>query len=310
MISLLNKFGSIGNTVFGPIIIIFVLTSSNTDVCVQLQCFKSRKMAAKSIFLPKDMLKMDLSALTENRNQTLKNLVPAMCEIFRSFQFNLNSILESMQKDFVKILEEQDREIKLVKTEISDMKKQIMTLEEKIEDNEAYERRDSLILSGNALPDGSTNENCLEVVQKLLTEHLSYVIQPTDISVVHRLGKKPISQKPDRRNIIIKFCRRNSKVDLLAAARRVKPSNLFLNESLTPQRQNISYALRKAKREFPHIVSGTSTSDGRVYVWVKPPNPDAPGAKDSREPVNTYSKLEIFCERFLEKKMDYFLSKQ
>ena len=43
---------------------------------------------------------------------------------------------------------------------------------------------------------------------------------------------------------------------MLAAARRVKPDGLFLNESLTPQRQSISFALRNAKRQHPDIVSG------------------------------------------------------
>ena len=97
-------------------------------------------------------------------------------------------------------------------------------------------------------------------------------------------------------------------MDLLTAARRVKPQNLFLNESLTPQRQNISYGLRKAKRENPNIISGTSTFDGRVYVWVKPPNSDAPDSRDVKITLNSYVSFENFCSRWLKKPMDTYIS--
>ena len=266
-------------------------------------------MAGKySVFHLDDSTKnIDLSCLTESKSPTIKNIIPAICEVFKSFQFNLNNIVENMQKDFVSVVEQQDAKINELRAEITVMKKQISSLEEKIDDNEAYERRDSLVLSGNAIPPCNNNEDCMEVVKEVVSKHLRYIIQPTDISVVHRLGKKPISQKPDRRNIIIKFCRRNTKMDLLAAARKMKPQDVFLNESLTPQRQNISYALRKAKREFPSIISGTSTIDGRVFVWVKPPNPELPGARDSRMSINCYSSLENFCKNFLRKSMNHFI---
>ena len=45
--------------------------------------------------------------------------------------------------------------------------------------------------------------------------------------------------------------------------------------------------LRKAKKEFLNIVSGSTTFDGKHFVWDKPPNPDARDARDIKFPFYT-----------------------
>ena len=87
----------------------------------------------------------------------------------------------------------------------------------------------------------------------------------------------------------------------------MKPSKFFVNEFLTPARQTISYVLRKAKKEFPHVISGSTSFDGKVFVWVKPPNPDAPRARDLRVEVSSHSKLMDFCTKTLEKPLSHFI---
>ena len=82
-----------------------------------------------------------------------------------------------------------------------------------------------------------------------------------DISTAYRLDGKN-----NKKSIVVKFCRRDIKNDLVTASRRSKPDQFFVNECLTPQRQTISYVLRRAKQEFPNIVSGSSSFDGKVYV--------------------------------------------
>ena len=119
--------------------------------------------------------------------------------------------------------------------------------------------------------------------------------------------KKKASHGPDRRDIIVKFCRRDSKNDLVAASRRVKANQFFINESLTPLRQTIAFVLRKAKREFPEKISGSTTLDGKNYVWIQPPNPNAPGAKATRLAVHTHDRLTSFCEKTLGKPLTHFI---
>ena len=115
------------------------------------------------------------------------------------------------------------------------------------------------------------------------------------MSVAHRLGKKPATQAPDRRNLIAKFCRRDIKHDLLKACRAMKPPNLFINESLTKTRNTALFGLRQARKKYPKVVAGCGSTDGRVYAWIKPPNSDAENAKNTRICINSRDKFETFC---------------
>ena len=51
--------------------------------------------------------------------------------------------------------------------------------------------------------------------------------------------------------------------------------------------------LRKVKRECPEKVSGVGTREGKVYAWLKPPNPSAPSSKIFFKTMTDIGKL---CE--------------
>ena len=233
-----------------------------------------------------------------------KSFKPAILAAFQEFQKKFMDMFADLRKEFEELCQEQDQKICALTSEVSQLKKHVSKLEEKIDDQEAYERRDTLILSGNAVPVHSVGENCANVAKEIIQKEFQLVVSSNDISVSHRLGRKPTNQRPDKRNIIIKFCRRDTKSDVLAASRRVKSPNLYANESLTPTRQSISYALRKAKREFPEIINGTSTSDGKVYAFLKSSNP---AARDTRILINSYESLDKFCVSTLNQPMVRFL---
>ena len=82
-------------------------------------------------------------------------------------------------------------------------------LEERAEDANAYERRDALIFSGDGVPTATIGENCTSILCKLIKDKLKLNIQQSDISTSHRLGRKSIAQGQDRRNLVMKFCRRD-----------------------------------------------------------------------------------------------------
>ena len=242
-------------------------------------------------------------------------IVPAILAIFDefhtkfdSFRSTFETMLSDMQNKFVKVCEERDVKIERMDKQIISMKKQISVLESKIDDNDQHERRDTVIISGKAVPPAKRDENCSEVTCKLVKDQLNVILSPMDISVSHRLGEKKNTQGPDHRDIIVKFCRRNTKMELLAAARTIKSPNLYVNESLTPLRQTIAFVLRKAGREFPDIISGSTTLDGRNYVWVKPANPTAPGAKSLRLTISNHDRLLELCNKTLGKPLTHFLS--
>ena len=148
-------------------------------------------------------------------------------------------------------------------------------------------------------------ENCSTIVCNLLREKLNLNVSNGDLSTCHRLGKRPITQKPDRRKIIVKLCRRDLKKDILSACKSIKP-NFYANEDLTPVKNSILFALRKIKREFPGSVKGAGSRDGRVYVYVQCEN-SPPGTRDKKINVNSYEHLSQFCLDYTGKSfLDFF----
>ena len=214
--------------------------------------------------------------------------------------------LDLFRAEFLNKLVEKDKEIDNLKLEVNTLKVKIANMEEIIDDADAYERRDTLIFSGDAIPQFKTGENCRDIVCNLAKDKLNLQIAHTDVSTSHRLGKKPEDQRVDKRNIIVKLCRRDLKRDLINACKEKKP-DLFINENLTPLRNTIMYALRKIKGKFPNIVTGSASFEGRVFVWIKkPPLPSDPAGTErkSRIPINTKFKLEDFCNKFLNTPLD------
>ena len=196
-------------------------------------------------------------------------------------------------------LKNRDCEVNDLRSEVNQLRIKLGRMEEKIDDADAYERRDTIILSGNDVPSATQGEIVSNIVCGVVRDRLKLEMDVTDISAAHRLGPKPKSQGPDRRKIIVKLCRRERKYDLITACKHTKPPNLFINENLTPTRNNILFSLRRAKKKFPNIVAACSSHDGKVYAWIKPPNPDAPSARNSKIFINTQDQLEDFCRKSL-----------
>ena len=132
----------------------------------------------------------------------------------------------------------------------------------------------------------------------MIREKIKLSLNPSDISTAHHLGTKPKNQEIDRRSII-KLCRREMRRELILACKKIRPNFIFINENLTSNRSSILFCIRKAKRTFLDVVSNCGSFDGRVYVCTKPPNPESPGARNSRVNVNTREQLQTFCQRTL-----------
>ena len=108
-----------------------------------------------------------------------------------------------------------------------------------------------------------------------------------------RIGRsKP--NTADRRNILVKLENHDPK-DLTQGHRATKPDDLYINESLTPTCITIMYVLLKANNDFSDILTGHCTNEGCVYMWIKPPNREATGARDSRLRINTFERLNKLC---------------
>ena len=126
------------------------------------------------------------------------------------------------------------------KFELDDVRKNYRELAECLDDLENASRADSVLLSGNEIPTVSPTENLPQFVSGLFKNKLSNRVNIDNIFFAHRLGKKPTTQKPDRRKIIVvKFKHQDQRNDALHTAKQVKPDGLYLNENLTAKRFSI-----------------------------------------------------------------------
>ena len=236
-----------------------------------------------------------------------KNILLPFINVFQEFLSSLETKFDSFKNDMLAASNAKDQRIVKLEMEIAGQNKSLEKLEEKFDDLCQYSRRESLVFSGESIPIVKEGENCIEDICNLVSSRLG-PLNPLDISTAHRLGPKPASPRNDRRSIIVRFVRRDLRHKILDSARKRKPNNLFVGESLTPPRQTITRVLRKAKNDYPAKVSGYTTIDGSIYVWMKPPNPDAIGARNSRIMVNSLRTLEEFCTKNFGKPASDFIA--
>ena len=222
-----------------------------------------------------------------NNASTLPDLSSELSEEGKLIVQLITDHIDILKSEFTEKIKERDKEIAVVKSELNSVRTRLAQLEERHDDAEAYERRDTLIISVDAVQEASQGENCTAIVSNMIWENVRMNISAGDISVSHRIGQKPRSpQHVDRRNIFVKLCRRNLKDKLLSACRSLKP-NIYLNESLTPTRSTILYPLRKIKRMLPDKISGCKSESGRVYVFLKNNESDESPRRNKKILVNT-----------------------
>ena len=131
-------------------------------------------------------------------------------------------MLGDMRYEFQQAIQARDSKILTLETELFRVKERLEKVEERIEDNESYERRDCLVFSGAKIPPHANNENCVRIIQELARNNLKISIPENEISVAHNVGTRNPTQSGNKRSIIAKFCRRNTKMDVLSSARKMK----------------------------------------------------------------------------------------
>ena len=164
--------------------------------------------------------------------------------------------MQEMKSHFKEILPRKNEEISELHGEIKTLKIKVKEMENVMDDNEAYERRDTVVISGAGLPIVERGENCCEIVRDIIKHELNLDIPATEISTSHRIGSRPNNQTADKRNFIVKFCRRDFKREVILASKRVRSPTLIVHENLTPKRRNIFMILRRMKQDCPDLFKG------------------------------------------------------
>ena len=128
----------------------------------------------------------DISVSTDGLSEDSKKLVAC--------------IIQGVASHFEEATKKRD---KLYEDKLSTLQKRIDHLEEKIDDQENYQRRETLVMSGE-LPAFADGENTSAIVTEKLAQ-LGLVVRNDDISISHRLGKKPSGEDQNNRTKYIFF---------------------------------------------------------------------------------------------------------
>lgn len=229
-------------------------------------------------------------------------ILQIMTTELQGFRDEMNKNLEIVRTEFQKMMKDKDNEISNLKIEVNTLKVEQMKINERLDEAEATDKRDCLVLSGRGIPQATTGENSPDIVKRLMRDKLHLQTSEDDILTAHRIGKPPANKGPDNRHILVKLAKHATKEEILSACRHHKP-NFSANECLTPTRNTIFYVIRKLKKEFPQKVTGCGTRDGKVFVYIKNKvNEDA-----TRHIVNTKVKLRDICTKTLSTNMNNYV---
>ena len=91
---------------------------------------------------------------------------------------------------FDHILREKNSQANDLKDRVSTLEKKVEKLESLIDQTSQYERRDTLIISGEGIPISTPEENCKNIVIELFRQQLRLNIDERDVSVAHQLAAK------------------------------------------------------------------------------------------------------------------------
>ena len=145
--------------------------------------------------------------------------------------------------------------------EISGLKYRLVAVEERCDELEQYSRRNTVRIRG--IPEAD-NEDTDRLVTDLAARKLEVPLATNDIVRSHRVGRKTEDERKGPRDVIVRFTTHNTKVAVMRGARKLKGSQLYINEDMTKTRSTIAWEARNLKRD--RKILDTWTRDGVVFV--------------------------------------------
>ena len=177
------------------------------------------------------------------------------------------------------------KEVKTLRIQNAEKDKQLADLENKVEELEQYTRINNVIVSGlqvkprsyaravtadsegghGELDVGSTEQQVAAFLQSKGI-HLNC----NNIEVCHPLPRRNSSDKPA---IIIRFVNRKHKIALLREGRRLKGTDVYLNEHLTKRNAEIAKNARYLKKQ--KKIQNTWTTNCKIFIKLNGPPEEA-----------------------------------
>ncbi len=192
----------------------------------------------------------------QNNESSDSDIETRLClEALEGEMFDIKNKLESACAK----IEDQASEITRLKEQINMKSNLCGVLQSRMNDLEQYTRRNSIRIFG--LRDNNENETIYEtekVVLGFLNNKLGLKMTPSDIDILHRLGR--FSANYDR-CVIVKFVSRKSKISVLSQRKKLKGSTISISEDLTSANHQHLQNVRQAE-----CVSQAWSKDGKVFA--------------------------------------------
>ena len=209
---------------------------------------------------------MDLDLVSYIQNAIKESLQSLLPELLKSTLQQITADIETLKEDGNKY-----------RADIAEMRGQVDTLTEKVNNMETkyddldQEARSSSIILLNQWEEQPT-ESPATMAKNYIEEALQISIHDNDIVKCFRLGRKPRLNRGTRpRPILVKFASVSLKTEVLLARRRTRkfastrfPNPVFINEDLTPARQEIFAECRKMKKVGK--LKDCWTQNGRILI--------------------------------------------
>lgn len=183
-------------------------------------------------------------------NDQVKSCETSVKDLTRSLEFTQNEVdeLRGVVNQLKQDKEDAKNKIKSLTDDLQAKNDKIKELEEKSIYQEDYNRRNNLQIFGLAEEPRETWEKTAEEVSKLLERKLQ--LPRMEIERAHRIGQQREQQD---RPVIVRFSRFADREAVLRNCSKLRGTNIFINEDLSPSSQAIKREkmplLRQARME-------------------------------------------------------------
>ena len=167
-----------------------------------------------------------LSEEIQDNNERLEKLNKETVDL----KISLETSQEIFEKKFQKVNDNLSKQKQKHKEDINELWKDNDQLCERLRDLEDRSRRDNLRIDGIAEVENETWEQTEEILQNLFKEKLQ--LENISVERAHRVGNK---EKNNKRTIVVKLASFKDKLKIISEARKLKGTNISINEDYSKE---------------------------------------------------------------------------
>ena len=167
-----------------------------------------------------------LSEEIQDNNERLEKLNKETVDL----KISLDTSQEIFEKKFQKVNDNLSKQKQKHKEDINELWKDNDQLCERLRDLEDRSRRDNLRIDGIAELENETWEQTEEILHNLFKEKLE--LENISVERAHRVGNKG---KNDKRTIVLKLASFKDKLKIISEARKLKGTNISINEDYSKE---------------------------------------------------------------------------